>query len=306
LSDFQSVFGEALKPDPRVALPLPPEPETRATGPNRRFQFVVELVGMRTVPAAAASALLNDQWHRALGQPAVYCMAPGDDAWKSLVRTDSGAYDSLALAWNLVSPQGVLTNQAAAHLLQVAESFATHIQRRAIPLLPPTDVDRAVLDLKAIQESFDIGVEILMVPKGAEFLERDVWTNLASLGFELVSPGYFERSSSDGRPYLTVTPSGGAQAFTLAGVVAEVRHPGLNLGFSLPLSPIPTYSLDSMFHTAIFLSDRLNAAAFVDGDVLMNHQVQSEFSSNLLAAVRSLNAAGIDPGSSAAFAIFGD
>lgn len=306
MADVTKVFGQPLARDPRVALPPPPARLSERPGPEHKVQFVIELVGPRSCPAAAVAALLDPRWHQALGQPQLFVMSPADKDWQPLTARTDGSYDSIALAWDLVADQGEFTSQAAAHLFQVAEGFATHIQRRAMPLPPPADVNRYVAALRDIQENLDIGVEILMVPKGAEFPEREVWIALAELGYDLKPSGFFEIVDPlTGDPYVEVTPTGGASSFTLSSVQAEVRHPGLLIGFSLPLSPNPTYSLDAAYRTADHLSQRLNAAAFADGDQTLGHTTRSELTSNLMAAVRSMIGAGIEPGSIAAKRLFG-
>ncbi len=306
MADVTTVFGQPLARDPKVALPPPPVRQPERPGPEHKVQFVIELVGPRSCPAAAVAALLDPRWHQALGQPQLFAMSPADKDWQPLIARTDGSYDSVALAWDLVTDQGELTSQAAAHLFQVAESFATHLQRRAMPLPPPADVNRHVSILKEIQENLDIGVEILMVPKGPEFPEREVWIALAELGFDLKPSGFFEIvDAATGDPYVEVTPTGGASSFALSSVQAEVRHPGLLIGFSLPLSPNPAYSLDAAYRTADHLGQRLNAAPFADGDQLLGHTVRNELSSNLMAAVRSMVGAGIEPGSRAAKRLFG-
>lgn len=305
MADVSSVFGQPLARNPRVALPLPPASLVERPGPQHKVQFVIELVGTRSCPASAVAALLSPQWNQALGQPQLFVMAPADKDWQPLTGRTDGSYDSIALAWDLVADQGELTSQAAAHLFQVAESYATHIQRRAMPLPPPADVNKHVAILKQIQENLDIGVEILMVPKGQEFSEREVWIALAELGFDLNSSGFFQIATGNGLPFLEVTPSGGASSFALSSVEQGVQHPGLLIGFSVPLSPNPTYSLDVAFRTVDHLGNRLNAAAFADGDQLLGPRVRNDLSSNLMAAVRTMSSAGIEPGSRAAQELFG-
>lgn len=305
MAEFISVFGQPLSRNPAVALPNPPLTKVERPGPEHKVQMVIELVGPRSCPAAAAAGLLDAQWFKALGEPQLFCMSPADKDWQALTGRTDGSYDSLALAWDLVADKGELTSQAAAHLLQVAESFGTHIQRRAMPLPPPADVNRYVSALREVRENLDIGVEILMVPKSADFVERDIWIALAEMGYDIRSSGFFEIVDSTETPFVTVTPSGGAESFTLSGVQKGTRHPGLIIGFSLPLSPAPSYSLDAAFRTADHLAARLHGAAFTDADQLLGPTVRNELTSNLMAAVRTLSTSGIEPGSRAAKKLFG-
>src|SRR5690349_1319330 len=92
--------------------------------PARKVQFVVELVGPRTVPAAQAGELLHPNWRAALGQPELWAMRPADAAWQPLRALTQGSYDSIALAWDMVTPQGDLSAASAIHLAGVAEQFA--------------------------------------------------------------------------------------------------------------------------------------------------------------------------------------
>lgn len=304
--DVQAVFGQLLRRDPSIALPDPPPFKAEAIGPEHKVQFVVELVGPRSLASANASTLLDAQWSSALGNPEIFGMAPADRDWQPLRRSDQGSLDSLALCWDLISEQGELTSQAAAHLFHVAESFGAQVQRRAMPLPPPADVNRAVSVLREIRDGLDIGVEILMVPKGPDFCERDVWIALSSLGFDLAPSGFFEMSAPGANgPLVTITPSGGQDAFKMSSVETGVSHPGLIIGFSVPLSADPVYSLEGSLKTADYLCKTLDAMAFNDADQALGPTVKNELSANLLAAVRALMGAGIEPGSRAAQKLFG-
>lgn len=306
MADPSTIFGRPLARDPQVALPSMPPKRADKAGPQHKVQFVIEFVGPRSVPAASAAVLLGSQWFASLGEPEAYAMAPADNDWRPLTNTSNGSYDSLALAWDLVSERGELTSQAAAHLLRMAESFASHIQRRAMPLPPPADVGRYVAPLKELAEALDIGVELMLVPKARNFQERDVWIACAALGLDLGSDGFFElRASGFDEPLLTVTPMGGANAFSLTSVQAGVDHPGLMLGFSVPRSPDPSFSLGVAFKAVDYLCQTLNAAAFNDADQMLGPTTRNELTSNLHAAVRTLSGVGIEPGSHAALKLFG-
>ncbi len=304
--DTTQIFGQPLAPKPEVALPQIPTIPSSKFGPEHKVQYVIELVGPKSSPASTVSSLLDPRWHEALGQPNVFVMAPGDDGWQTLSSRADGSYDSIALAWDMLSEQGELTSKAAEHLLQVAEGFATHLQRRAMPLPPPADIDRYLVSLLDIRESLDIGVEILLVPKVSEFLEKDVWVALSELGYDLKPSGFFEVLPANSHlPLISVTPMGGASSFSLSAVQSGVRHPGLLIGFSLPLSPNPDYSLDAAFKTADHLVNQLHAAAFTDEDRPLSHSVRAEMRQNLGMAVQALEGVGIVPGSLASQILFG-
>jgi len=305
MADPSTIFGQPLARDPRVALPSMPPKRADKAGPQHKVQFVIELVGPRSVPAAAAAALLGAQWFSSLGEPEAYAMAPADNDWKPLTNTTNGSYDSLALAWDLISPKGELTSQAAAHLFRMAESFGSHIQRRAMPLPPPADINRYVTPLRELADALDIGLEIMLIPKGPNFTERGIWVACAALGLDLGSDGFFElRAPGFTEPLLTVTPMGGADAFSLTAVQAGVTHAGLMMGFSVPRSPDPTFSLAAAFQTTDYLCQTLNAAAFNDADQMLGPTTRNELTSNLNAAVRTLSGVGIEPGSQAAMKLF--
>lgn len=300
-----SLFGQPLLRDPEVALSTMPPKRADKPGPQHRVQFVIEFVGPRSVPASAAAVLLTDQWYAALGQPQAFAMSPADTEWRPLTNATNGSYDSIAIAWNLVSEQGELTSQAAAHLFQVAESFGTHIQRRAMPLPPPADISRYIGVLRELRDALDIGVEIMLVAKGANIPEKDVWIACAALGLDLGPDGFFElRAQGFEEPLITVTPMGGAQQFSLRSVENGVDHPGLMIGFSVPRSPDPSFSLASAFRAADYLCQTLNAAAFNDADQLLGPTARNELTSNLHAAVRAMSGAGIEAGSEAALRLF--
>src|SRR4051812_12836749 len=103
------IFGKPLQRDPSIALPDLNILPRNTPGPVRKQQLVIELVGPRTVPAPLIQALLQPQWQGALGSPEIYVMAGADQYWRSLIQGDgSGAYDSVALAWDLLSDKGTM------------------------------------------------------------------------------------------------------------------------------------------------------------------------------------------------------
>src|ERR1700679_3887816 len=108
-------FDPPLGPDPELALSEPavtPYP----SGPAHRAQYVIELVGPRSVPASAAAQLWTQSWQNALGRPEIYCMSPADTSWQPMTDRKDGSYDSIALCWDMVSPLGRLNSQSANQL----------------------------------------------------------------------------------------------------------------------------------------------------------------------------------------------
>ena len=306
MSEVDAVFGKPLQPNSAVAISSPPARNPEPNGPHHKVQFVVEFVGHRSVPATVAAALHSPQWFQALGSPELFAMSPSDQVWQTLTTRTDGSYDSLALAWDLLSANGQLTGSSANHLLKVAEGFASEIQRRAMPLPPPGDVDRLVKALNEIRDGLDIGVEVLLVPHGQEFLEREVWLALAELGFDIGASGFFEfKGPFDSAPLVTVIPTGGRDSFTLGAVQQGIRHPGLMIGFNVPTSPNPEFALDAVFRTADHLRNKLDATAFTDDDLPLDPSTKARLQSYLQDGIQALHRVGIEPGSRAAFKLFG-
>ena len=184
MQDVQSIFGAPLGPDPAIALRPPSLLPAAKPGPLHKVQFVVELVGPRSVAAAAVANLLSPQWYEALGRPEAFAMAPADTQWRVLTASTAGSYDSVALAWDIVSPRGELSSTAPQHLLQVAEQFATQIQRRAMSLPVPGDVDRIRRQLMEYRDNLDVGFGMTVLTH-AGIAERDVWLTCSRLGLDL-------------------------------------------------------------------------------------------------------------------------
>jgi hypothetical protein len=304
--DSAAIFGKELKRDPAVAISTPRGAKSISLGPEHKVQFVIEFVGQRSFPATTALPLLEAEWSQALGNPEIFAMAPADESWRKLDLSFDGSIDSLALAWDVVSDRGELTSQACAHLLQVAESFGTQIQRRALPLPPPADISRMAAGLNELKDNLDIGVELMLVPRGRDFPERDVWIAAAALGLEYSQDGFFEiKGPTAETPYLTLTPMGGMPSFSLGSVQSGVSHPGLMLGFSVPLSPDPAYSLDAALQSGNHLAQSLEGVLFNDADQILGPSAKADLKSNLLAAIRALSGVGIEPGSQSAIKLFG-
>lgn len=302
--DLAALFGQPLQRDPKIAL-TPPVVRPAKLGPEHKVQFVIELVGPRSIPTQAASSILTDQWYQALGQPEIYSMSPADNEWRTFVGANSGSLDSLALAWDILSEKGELNSQAGAHLLRVAESFGAQVQRRAMPLPPPADINRMANALREFRDALDIGVELMLIPKGPSFSEKDIWIAAAGLGFDLGSSGCFEfKVAGIEEPLLSLTPLGGASTFSLSAVERGEHHVGLMLGFSLPRSAHAAYSLDAAFRSADYLSSYLGAMVFNDADQPLCLGTRHELSSNLDAAVRTMAGTGIEAGSAAALKLF--
>lgn len=299
-------FGQPLQPDPSIALQpidvaLPPKP-----GPLHKVQFVIEFVGPRSIPAPAAVHLLGNEWYSALGQPQVFAMRPADLFWQPLTNATDGSYDSLSLAWDMVTPRGQMTGKSARHLVDTAERFGPFIQRRVMALPVVEDVDKAVNGLVQIRDGLDIGFSLSVYAPGAGFLECDLWLVCARLGLEFAPGGSFDwRVPGYPYPLLSVTPFGDVDAFALSGVQAGLRHPGVTIGFSLPLCPSPSQGLDGSFYVAGVIVRELGGDILDSDDRRLTDRVKMEYKDNLRQALSLFSQAGMITGSAEAVNLFG-
>jgi hypothetical protein len=301
-----SPFGVPLQPDPAVALIAPvckrPQP-----GPVHRAQFVVELVGPRSIAATSANALLQPQWYEGLGRPQVFVLSPADTVWRPLAVTSGGSYDSLALCWDIVTLQGELSSVSGHHLLTMAESFASQVNRRAIPLPPPADLDRTAKTIEKIRANLDVGISMVVLPPAGLIAERDLWVQCSRLGLTFGTTGAFEwRSDDHPSPLFSVTPIGNAERFSLRGVQTETLHEGVTLGFNVPTSPAPMAAVDGLFHAGDVLAQSVEGAVFDPEGQPMNAKMRDRVRRDLLGSVQVLEEVGVSPGSAAALKIFSD
>ena len=295
-------FGGALGPDPTVVLPrltLPP----LKTGPLYRIEFVVELVGQRTVPAASASRLLDADWFGALGSPFLWAMRPVDTAWQPMTGSKDGSYDSIALSWRVITERGSINRAAADRLLEVAEGFAKGIGRKAVGVPIPADIEILAKDLRQITEYLDAGIGAA-IGGVRPFLERDVWVACSALGLEYTPEGEFAWRADD-RILFSVSPIGASERFSLAGVQAGNRLDGLSIGFRIAVCPDPSRALDGMWHAATTLATRLGGTVFDDEEKPLTTSSTRRAAKDLAEALTLFDRAQIVPGSAEALALFG-
>ncbi len=307
MAPVDDLFGVPLRADPSVALGPLRSGVKLGAGPIHRTQFVMELVGPRTVPAFSASMLLDTSWYSAFGQPQLYCMAPKDLEWQPLSDTRDGAYDSLALAWDMVGDRGSLSSSAASHLLAMGERFATQISRRAMTMPPPSEVDAQVRALTQIRDRLDAGYSVGLLPRHGAFPEKDVWVAAANLGLEFESTGgtFVWKDLDTGLTAITLAPSTD-ESFSLGNVQTGHTHASLVLGFHIPTNPSPSTSLAMLFRCADVLSQRLFANPIDDGGHPLTDAAREAARRNLGLAVDTLLRAGIAPGSRAALSLWRD
>lgn len=287
-------------PDPSVQLGPPPALPGEPTGPMRKVEFVIEIVGPRTLPAPAAEALLNADWQQVLGGPVCWAMAPQDSSWQRLVPGRANSYDSLALTYPLIGQRGALNSHAARNLMQLAENFASQVERRAIPLLAPEDVDQAVRDLAEIQSSLDVGCGIGLA-FSRDQSEEDVWKALVGLGLTASPVGEFVWGHEN---LLSVSPTDMPQQFSLRGVQSGRKLSGISLGFSVPRSPAPQASLDAALRVAHHLQSSFGGFMVDEnGETFVANAPQLSQMVNL--AQSALEQTGFLPGSPEALVLFG-
>lgn len=204
------------------------------TGPLPRIQWVVELVGPRSVAAADALRLLDPDWKGILGGPLVWAMAARDDRWQELLGHSATSFDSIALCWDLVDPRGALTRSAAETLLARATEFGEAIGRRALPLWPADETESRAAAAQRLVDRLDGGFAVTAafarpVPE-AEIVER-----LRAEGFARPDgEGGLEWGKPGHPPFLTATPTGEPFAFGFGSPVE-----GVTFGTRLPLCPAP-------------------------------------------------------------------
>jgi hypothetical protein len=304
-SDLADLFGGPLRADPAVALDskrlrLP----ARTRGPIHGVQFVVELAGPRSVLAQPAHALLGPEWQAALGEPEVYAMAPADQEWRPMATSDSGSYDSLALAWDVLNPKGALSSSAARHLAGQAERFANSFGRRAFPFPAPEEVDRLAAGLQQVRDALDIGIE-LIVQGDHSFAERDIWQACAAVGLDLSGQGFFVwRIPGWDEPVLTVAPLEEGATYSLRGIRAGATFEAMGVGFRIPLSPDPERVWQEAVRVAHVLAERLGGSVYDDEGLALSPAREAMLRSSLEAAARSMAEAGLPPGSASALRLF--
>ena len=258
------------------------------TGPLPRIQWVVELVGPRSVAAADALRLLDPDWKGILGQPIVWAMAARDDRWQELLGHSATSFDSLALSWDLVDPRGSLTRTAAETLLARAAEFGEAVGRRALPLWPADETESRAKAAMRLTERLDGGFAVsaaFPLPRS----EPELLAWLASEGFD--SPdgeGGLEWRRPGHPAFLTATPTGEPFAFGF-GTPVE----GVTFGARVPLCPAPVEALEAAFDLTRSLVERYGGGRFDgEGEPLDERRMRAE----LAGIVESMSRAKLEPG----------
>ncbi len=271
-------------------LPSPSVPPL-VRAPVRAAQFVVELVGQRTVPATQAMELLRPDWRGAMGQPELWAMRPADTVWSPLRAAQFGSYDSISLAWDLVTPVGDMSSASADHLVATAERFANSLGRRAIPLTASKDVPGEVRRLRAAQDSLDAGMAVLLVAPRAVAVSG-FGGELERLGITAFGDGewgWFGEGHPE--PLFAATP------------FEAPMTDGLTLGFRLARCPDPNVAMEGLF---CVVDDRAGSglAAFDEDRKPLMPTMREALRQGARAASQALESVGLRPGSWAALKVF--
>jgi hypothetical protein len=304
----EDIFGGPLERDPRIALPDLSIKPTPVHGPIRKLQFVIEIVGPRTAPAPAVQAILQPHWQHVLGSPQTYVMAAADKHWRQLAPNDgSGAYDSISLAWDLLSPRGNLTPQVAQNLWNAAEDLARQLGRRAIAIPIPQDVPQNAKALTELRESLDIGFNLSVTMVSRPFEEKEIWRTAAALGLDYDPSGVFcWKPHGVEFPFFEVTAGGEHERFLLSQVQSGAVHPALGLGFSVPLCPDPPSAAEGCLRAGAVFAERLKGILLDEEDHPMSDRGRATLKQNLEHALAAFRRAGLEPGSSEALRLFSD
>lgn len=275
---------------PNAPSLTPPSVPPLVRAPVRAAQFVVELVGPRTVPTVQAAELLRPDWRAALGSPELWCLSPADTAWKPLRNLTHGSYDSIALAWDLLSPQGEMSPQAAGHLVGVAERFANAVGRRAIALTAPADLPREVRRLRSAQESLDAGLSLIVVAP-RPVLVAEFGRVLEDLGLVPYGEEWGWFGEGHPEPLFAATP-----------FEASLTD-GLTLGFRLARCPDPSVAVEGLLRLVDELG-RTGLAAFDEDRRPLTPATREALRQGARAGSQTLDSIGLRPGSWAALKVF--
>jgi hypothetical protein len=298
-----AVLGAELNADPdRVIPPLRLPPFEPTVGPYLKVQYVIELVGRDPIPSAAAKELLSPGAQASLGEPEVFVMSPLDRRWKVLWQGEQdAAFDSLALAWDLVSSRGRISQASAQELWERCEQVASRVNRKAVPLSMPEDAARRAAALEEFRDAMDVGVDIAVMNAGGLSTEVVVKTAYA-LGYRLGASQLLEyRQAGWPEALLAVYPLGNATEFDPS------RHPtleGLGVGYQVAANPDPEGALRAALHTAKELAAACSATAFLDDSEPLTPAGEEMLFRNLGIALDAFDQADIKPGSPEALRLF--
>lgn len=269
----------------------PPNVPPLVRAPVRAVQFVVELVGPRTVPAAQAAELLRPDWRAALGHPELWAMRPADTRWMPLMAAQHGSYDSIALAWDFASPAGEISPASATHLVGTAEKIANALGRRAIPLTAPNDLPREIRRLRSAQNDLDAGLTILVIAP-RPFPTADLGRSFEAMGLSEEAGEFVWKAEGHPEPLFAVTPFDDGPSTD-----------GFSLGFRLGRCPDPNQAMGGLFEVVDALVAQ-GLHAFDEDRKPLTPAVRQSIRQQVQAAATMLESAGLKPGSWAALKTF--
>lgn len=307
LTELTAIIGAPLESDPALALdPSAVRFPDLKTGPMPMVQFQIEIVGPRSMKAQQALAVLDEPWRSGLGYPEVFVMDASDPGWRPPERPEKAAsLDSLVLCWDYLSSRGALSANACARLAHAAEPFAKSLDRRAMPMPLPQDVDRKVADLRQRQEALDIGFEVGVISGTNTLSERQIWRTCAPLGLDLAANGAFVwRVPGWSLPLLSVATWDDGVAFSLEGARSDRQHEAIGVGFNVPTNPDPETSLSACFQVAEALATALGALVTDDEGRPYTPSMRADTQNAMAQALEAFRRAGLDPGSQEALKLF--
>lgn len=298
--------GKPLQRDPSVALNAPTVRPIQS-GPKHRTQFVVELAGPHSALSSAVSQLVTPAWFSALGEPQVFVMRPMDTEWQVLTPSPDGSFDSVALAWDILSDRGTLTSGAANHLTMKCEQFANVLGRRAMPMPPPMEVDIVAHALLEARDNLDAGLALMVLPRAGVVGEADLWVQCARLGLQFGPQGSFDwMADAHPSPLFGVTPIGQTESFSLAGAQANTLHQGVTIGFRIAHCPDPETAFKGAIHAGTIICGAIQGVLTNDEARPLDQKMIAEIGGQLRLAVQTLTKANLAPGSAAALSLFRD
>ena len=279
-------------------MPAPPLPPLPTPEPLHKVQYVIEIAGPRSMPASQAKAVLEPTWQSALGHPSCFVMGPSDTRWRSLEADDSTAsYDSLALAWDLVGPMGDLHAASAQRLLDAVEPLATSLQRRAMPLPVPDEIDARVASLKEILAALDIGIEVMLVFPNGGTTDRELAEWAGEMDLKPTDDGFAWNVEGWDEPLLTLNRALDEPPFNPD---ASFLRQTASIGFNLPRCPAPLAVLDALITLSADAEATFQAACVID-EAMARPSMLRDF---LPQAIAAFDSVGIRPGSGEARRIF--
>ncbi len=277
-------------------LPYPYE----SPNPRLAVQFVVELVGPKPMPGLKARGVFSHPWFETLGRPMVYTMAPSDSTWRPLGPSDgSPVYDSFALAWPFFDRRGRLSARSAERLFHATERFASGLDRVAMPLTPPENLDERIQALEEARSSLDATVSVTVRPVTGWFDRRALSHALQGIGF-----------SAEGYRFVLTTPDWPEALLEAHALADPPAGPdaiqALDVGFRVARNPVPQWSLEALFETVDACGSLSRSIAIDEDGNHVDGARRAWMEQQLALLVRTLEQRGLPAGSPEARMVFLD